>query len=585
MLRELDIRNLAVVAAANVRFGPGLNALTGETGAGKSIVVDSLALLAGGRAATELIRTGAEQLTVTGIFEPAGDEWRRVLDEAGLEVEGAELLVRREISRSGRNRVFVNDQPATLRLLTDLQPYLLRIHGQREELELTAADLQRAWLDKSGGEAAAALLQTVGEAYAVWAGLAARLAGLSGNEQLRRERIDLLRFQVEEIDGSQLVAGEDVALAAEREQLRHLEAIRRALGSSLDLLYDDEGAAGERLAKSVAALTEIAGWETRAAGWARELEELRIRTDEVAAALRARLEGLEGDPGRLDLVEARLATLERLSRKYRCGVDEILALRGRLGEELEELTGDHQSTAELEAKVAAALAVYHGAAAELSTARKLWGDELTLRMHEELTELGLAQAKLEVALERRRRQESPLVVDGEMVEFGAHGFDHVVFLFAPNPGERAQPLARVASGGELSRLSLALQLAAGTAGVAGRPALVFDEVDTGIGGAQAAALGKKLQRLATAGQILAVTHLPQVASCADQHFKVDKVVAGGRTQTAVATLVGNQRVLEIARMLAGSTVTETSRSHAQELLEGSARVVEPAASGRRKSRR
>jgi DNA repair protein RecN (Recombination protein N) len=571
VLRELHVRNLAVLAEAAVEFGGGFNVLSGETGAGKSIVVDSLSLLAGSRASTDLVRTGAEALTVSGVFEPEGKGWRGVLDEAGLDAEGTEVLVRREISRSGRNRVFVNDQPTTLRLLADLAPFLLRIHGQRDELGLIEPDLQRAMLDRSGGAEAGPLLARVATAFDQFSRLAERLEHLSGDDRMRRERLDLLRFQAGEIDAAKLRAGEEMELKAERDVLRNAETIARALGTAATLLFDEEGAALERIARAQTLLAEVEIWEPQAAAWGTELEEVRIRLEEMERAVRHRLDGLEADPARLDFVEERLAVLERLVRKHGGDTAAVLARRAEIETELAELEGDDENRDELAAKVAAALDEYRKAALDLSTAREAWGRALVERIEGELKDLGLARACLAVALERRRRAGSPFLMDGEEIDFGRDGIDQVVFLFAPNPGEPPRPLARIASGGELSRIHLALQLASRGEAEKANPTLVFDEVDTGIGGAEAAALGAKLQRLAKGGQILAVTHLPQVASHADLHFKVSKQVDGGRTSVQVEALDPETRVEEVARMLAGRKVTDLSLSHAQELIAGAAR--------------
>jgi DNA repair protein RecN (Recombination protein N) len=576
VLREIHVRNLAVLAEAAVEFGAGFNVLSGETGAGKSIVVDSLSLLAGSRASTDMVRTGAEVLTVSGVFEPEGKGWRSVLEEAGLEVEGDEVLVRREIGRSGRNRVFVNDQATTLRLLADLAPYLLRIHGQRDELGLIEPDLQRAMLDRSGGPAAAPLLARVAETFEQHGRLAERLERLSGDDRMRRERIDLLRFQAAEIDGAKLRAGEELELRAERDVLRNAEAITVALGTAFALIFEEEDAAVEKIGKAGSLLAGIEGWEPQATAWRVEIDEARIRLEETARSLRQRLDSLEADPARLDFVEERLATIERLIRKHGGDSGAVLARRGEIEAELAELEGDDADRDELAGKVAAALAAYREAALALSAAREEWGGALTARIEGELKDLGLARARLSVALERRRRAGSPLVlkegtIDGEETDFGRDGIDQVVFLFAPNPGEPPRPLARIASGGELSRIHLALQLASRGEAEKARPTLVFDEVDTGIGGAEAAALGAKLQRLARNGQILAVTHLPQVASHGDLHFKVGKRVEGERTSVRVEELDADARVEEVARMLAGKQITETSLSHARELIAGAAR--------------
>jgi DNA repair protein RecN (Recombination protein N) len=571
VLREIHVRNLAVLAEAAVELGAGFNVLSGETGAGKSIVVDSLSLLAGARASTDMVRTGAEALTVSGVFEPEGKGWRSVLEDAGLEIEGGEVLVRREIGRSGRNRVFVNDQPTTLRLLGDLAPYLLRIHGQRDELGLIEPDLQRAMLDRSSGAAAGPLLAQVAEAFDAYGRLAERLERLSGDDRMRRERIDLLRFQAAEIDDAKPLAGEEVGLRAERDVLRNAEAITVALGTAFSLLVDEEDAAVDRAARAASLLAEVEAWEPAVAAWRLEIDEARIRLKETARSLRHRLDGLEADPARLDFIEERLATLERLFRKHGGDSAAVLARRAEIAAELAELEGDADDRDELAGKVAAALAAYGEAAQALSAAREEWGRALTGRIEGELKDLGLARARLSVALERRRRAGSPLTIESEAIEFGRDGIDQVVFLFAPNPGEPPRPLARIASGGELSRIHLALQLASRGETEAARPTLVFDEVDTGIGGAEAAALGAKLQRLAKGGQILAVTHLPQVASHGDLHFKVGKRVDGGRTSVSVEALDAEARVEETARMLAGKQITETSLSHARELIAGSAR--------------
>jgi DNA repair protein RecN (Recombination protein N) len=581
VLLELHVKNLAVLAGAGIELGTGFNVLSGETGAGKSIVVDGLSLLAGSRASSELIRTGAESLTVTGLFAPAGAGWRALLAAAGVETDGPEILVRREIHRNGRNRLYIDDQPTTLRTLGELAPHLLRIHGQREELGLTTPELQRRWLDQAGGAEAEQMGERVAAAHGAWAEAHERLERLSGDAREREERIDFLRFQAREIDAARLVAGEDDELRAERAVLRHSEQITHALGSSVESLFDDDGAATERLARAEDALAGIEDWQPEAAAWRAELEGARITIEEAARAMRGRLDGIEADPARLDQVEERLAVLERLAKKYGGSVTAtaaVLERRREIGAELEELEGARENREALEERAARALDEFRRLALDLSSRRAAWGEELTRRVHEEIADLGLEKARLGVALERRRDASSPLELAGEPVEFSAFGLDHVVFLFAPNPGEEPQPLARIASGGELSRLALGFQLAlqkahpTATAGEPG-PTLVFDEVDSGISGAQAAALGRKLRRLADgadrrSAQILAVTHLPQVASFGHRHFRVEKSVADGRTITSVVALGDDDRVAEVARMLAGERVTDLSLSHARELLDG-----------------
>ncbi len=570
MLRDLHVRNLAVLAEASVDFGPGLNVLSGETGAGKSIVVDSLSLLAGGRASAELIRTGAETLTVTGRFVPAGEGWRRALAAAGVEAAGEELVVRREVSREGRNRAFVDDQPVTVRLLAELAPHLLAIHGQRDELGLADPELQRGWLDRSGGAEAEALRNRATAAWERYRGVADRLERATGDEQARRERSETLRFQLGELDAAGLVPGEEESLRAERQVLRHAEAIVRGLAAASADLSEDDGAAGERLQRAAAALAEVGEWEPRATAWASDLGELRIRLDDVALAVSRRAGEVEADPARLDAVEERLALLERLFRKYGEGSAALLARRDRLAAEAAELDTDEAGRAALERQVAEALAAYRAAAGELSASRWRWAAALAKAIARELGDLALPKARLAVELGTRRRAGSAVLVDGEPVEAGPLGWDVATFTFAPNPGEEPRPLARIASGGELARVYLALQLAVRGAGVASGATMVFDEVDAGIGGREAAAVGRKLKRLAAGGQILAVTHLPQVASFADHHFRTSKRVAEGRTFVSLEPLAGETRVEEVARMLAGKKVTELSRDHARELIRSGA---------------
>ena len=287
MLRDLHVRNLAVIDEADIQFGPGLNALTGETGAGKSIVVDSLALLSGARASSDLIRTGAETLSVTGIFEPGGQAWREILDEAGIEIMGDELSVRREVNRQGRNRVFLNDQPVTLNLLTTLTPELLRIHTQREELGLVSPELQRIWLDRSAGSPAEDVGQPVRAAYDEYADVVARLDRARGNERLRQERIDLLGFQIEELDSARLEPGEDRLLKAERETLRHSESIAEGLGSSHELLFEQEGAASEKISQAIRKLQEIGEWEPQSDGLRATLESMKVGLEDLAGRVTA----------------------------------------------------------------------------------------------------------------------------------------------------------------------------------------------------------------------------------------------------------------------------------------------------------
>ncbi|MFQ5351378.1 MAG: DNA repair protein RecN, partial [Thermoanaerobaculia bacterium] len=380
-------------------------------------------------------------------------------------------------------------------------------------------------------------------------------------------------FQTAEIDAAELSAGEEEELRRQRAVLRHAEAIGGALSIAGDLLLEDENAATVRVARAQGRLEEVAEWLPDVPAWLDELEETRIRLQELAGAVRQRLQGVEADPRQLERIEDRLARLEPLLRKYGGSSEQALALRAQLASELETLDADAEGRAELEAAVGEALAGYAAVAAELSKRRAGWGRSLAGRVHRELADLAMAKARFSVRLERQERQGSPLCVAGQPVEFSGAGYDRVAFQLTANPGEPAGPLARVASGGELSRVYLALQLAVRGAGEAAPATLIFDEVDAGIGGAEAAALGNKLQRLSHGGQILVVTHLPQVASHAARHLRVTKRQVGGRTEAKVETLDADRRVSEVARMLAGRDVTDLSLSHARELIDVAAGEV------------
>ena len=569
MLRDLHIRNLAVLEEATIALASGFNVLSGETGAGKSIVVDSLALLSGVRASSDQIRTGAKALTVTGVFEPMVDGWRQVLEEAGVQSSDDSLVIRREISHSGRNRIFVNDQPVTLRLLSLLAPFLLRIHGQREELGLVDPELQRIWLDRCGGSAGEELLRRTAVAYGEYQQVAERLERLTGNEQARHERLDFARYQLSEIDAAAIEEDEEIGLRQEREVLRHSEAIEGSLTEMCELLYDRDGAAYDALQRALHLCEKVAAWEPMAAEWRNELDDVTIRLSEMDRAMHMRLDTLDREPGRLNAIEERLAVLERLFRKHGQSSREVLQRRDELRQECLELSADESTLSEIKGQLETALRRYREAAEALSKGRQQWAQQLQQRVQKDLAELALGKARFQVRLDVRRRADSALRLDGQGVEFTPRGYDAVIFEFSPNPGEDLRPLAKVASGGELSRLYLAVQLAArGDGANRGASTLVFDEVDAGVSGAEAATLGAKLQRLAHGAQVLAVTHLPQVASHGDAHYRVSKEVRGGRTHTHIEALGEQGRVEEVARMLAGNEVTDLSLSHARELIAG-----------------
>ena len=501
--------------------------------------------------------------------------------------------VRREVSRSGRNRVFLNDQPATLRLLVAIAPDLMRIHSQREELGLMQPDMQLAWLDRIGGDKGRRLLARSAAAFRDYQEVAETLERLTSDDRARSERADLLRYQLGEIEKANIVEDEDLELKQERDLLRHAEEIRIGADRALDLLVDDESSAAAQLARARSALDEFPRWDGEASDWLSEIDELRIRVQELASTLRSRFDSVDASPQRLNAVEDRLADLQRLFRKYGEGSTEVLAYAARIAGELDELDVDEERLEELRAEVDEKLEIYALAAGKLSTERRKWASKLERQLLGHLAELALPRAAFEVRVEpavarsSRGRDEGQgagdgsesasgrgVEIDGQRLRIDARGFDDVVFMFAPNPGEPPAPLARIASGGELARLFLALQVVLADVSSSGKsqqgdgrpPSLVFDEVDVGIGGAEAAAVGRKLGRLGERGQVLAVTHLPQVASLAHQHLTVRKLVRGKRTSVQVESLQGESRVDELSRMLGGEEITELTRSHARELI-------------------
>ncbi len=567
MLRELQVRNLALIESVEISLAQGLSVVTGETGAGKSIVVDSLMVLSGARATSDMIRTGAPSMTVSGIFDtPSSPQFAALLLDSGIEITD-ETVVRREVSREGRNRVYINDIAVTLRLLSQIAPLMIRVHTQREELELAESEMQRHWVDSFGGAKLAKIAEATRNAFQRFQDCDRKLQSLLADERSRLERIDLLRFQVREIESAAIAAGEERALQERREVLRHQDRIRNALANAAEGLYESDHAAGARIAAARGDLGGIADLVPAVNAWIEDLEDARVRVEEVGRAAAEQLTVIESDPGELDRVETRLADLERLFAKYGSGSDQVIETGRRAAAELEMILGGSESREQLEKQRGQLVGEYRVTASRLSAARQKAGAGLAGAVQTELVDLAMADAQLSVALEPRTDGLVDLA-DGQLA-VTREGTDRVILMLSANPGEPPGPLAKIASGGELSRIYLALQLVAQPGGCSDPVVLVFDEVDAGVGGAQAEALGIKLRRLAESGQILAVTHLPQVASAGHAHLLVEKS-SGQRTTIQVTNLSSEQRVEEIARMLAGRDVTEISRSHAADLLRQAA---------------
>jgi len=563
MLRELSIRNLAVVEEAVVPFAPGLNVLTGETGAGKSIVVDALLLVTGVRAQPDWIRTGADTAVVSAVFEidPAGP-LAALLDEAGHRAADGELVLKRELARSGRNRAFVNDEPATVGLLERLGLALVELHGQHEHQRLLEPARQLLLLDRFAE--AEDRRERVGALVRGWEEARVGLQRLHDEMREGARQEDLYRFQLAEIDSVKLRDGEEEELRAERSRLQHAERIVAGLQETVGLLYEDPQSAAARLARAAALLRDVARYEPDAAAPIEAIEGARAYLEDVVGRARALRDRAVFDPERLEQIDARLDAIVKLKRKYGDSVSAILAHRQEAAAALDRITR-HDAIAEETARAVAEAAAAAGAeAAALSQACARGAERLERLVQKEIRGLGMEHGRFRVALRRETAADGELGSGAEGWRVGLRGAETAELLLSANPGEELRPLAKVVSGGELSRVMLAAKTVLAAADDV--PVLVFDEVDAGIGGRVADVVGQKLAATARGRQVLCVTHLAPIAAYAGHHLLVEKLVARGATRTTVTLLQGAGRVDELARMLGGERVTEASRRHARELL-------------------
>jgi DNA repair protein RecN (Recombination protein N) len=559
MIKLLTIKNIALAAQVELEPGSGLNLLTGETGAGKSILVDALGLLLGARATADLIRTGEEQAVVQGEFE--SPEAAAALEALGLPVEGDEVIIRREVQASGRGRASVNGALVPVATLRELAPKLAAIHGQHEPQGLLDPETHLMVLDQHAGLVAEA--DAVGEPYRRVRAAEAELASLRRDRREAERRREMLEFQAAEIEKAGLAPGEEEELR--REKVVQLNAGRLAALSTeaYGLLHEDEAAVLARLGQVYRRVEELAAIDTRFSPLLEGRAEAKAHLEEMALFLRDYQDGLQVSPGRLDEIEARLALIERLKRKYGATVEEVVAFGARCREELQALASPEERERELEAERAQAGEAYLKAASALSRRRRAEARDMEKKVEAELAQLAMDKTRFRVFF-------TPDAVDGvegDPDQWTERGLEAAEFLLSPNPGEELRPLARVASGGELSRILLALKSVASTADGARGQTMVFDEVDAGIGGRVAEVVGRKLRAIADRHQVLCVTHLPQIASLADRHFVVRKRLERGRTWTDVDLLDSSDRVEEVARMLGGETITEAARKHAREMVK------------------
>jgi DNA repair protein RecN (Recombination protein N) len=564
VLRELRVRNLAVIESLTVPFGPGLNVLTGETGAGKSILIDALALLLGERAQpAETIRTGAETATIEAVFDaPRKSPVAALLQEHGITLEDGQLVVRRELVRGGRGRVFLNDANTTLALLEKLGEALVEVHGQHDHQALLRPARHLDLLDAFAG--LGILRDRLRQRHEEWRGASAELDALRVSARDQVARTAQYRESMAEIDAARLRAGEEEDLREERRRLVNAERLAEGATGAYRELYDDPASAVERAGRAASLLRDLARIDPGIQPTLQALDTAMVHLDETARALRGYRDGVVFDPPRLEAIERRMDEIGRLKRKYGESVEAILTLRSRLESDLEGLAHVGEEESRLVERVERLRTELVTRATDLAERRDQAVGRLESSVLTELAALDLETAAFRVRLARERAGQGELGVGPESWRLGPKGVDQAEFLFSGNPGEEVRPLARIASGGELSRTMLALKVVlAATDAV---PVLIFDEVDVGIGGKTADTVGKKLRQVARTRQVLCVTHLPQIAAYADQHFRVEKREEDGRIATTVAALVRNDRVREVARMLGGESVTDTSLQHALELI-------------------
>jgi len=552
VLVELLVENYAVVERVRVRFHAGLNLLTGETGSGKSIVIDALGLLFGGRASADMVRSDAERARVSGIFEaPRSAALREILDAAGVDAEDGEILIEREILAGGKSRAFAASRPVTAALLRQIAPFLGDIHGQHEQQRLFSADAQLEMLDDFG-ETGAERAQTA-SLFAEWRRVKRELEELERSEQERLRSMDLWSFQRNEIDGARLKPGEDVELENERRVQKNVARLQESANAAYSALYDSANSAATQMRTALKRVEELCRIDGSLQPVADALKPAEIAVDEASSALRDYLDRLEADPDRLENIEARLAQMDRLKRKYGSSIDEILAfledVRSKIGSV--ESAGERRTS--LAAEVERLSKEYEAAAARLTKLRREAAQRLARAVERELASLAMQKTTFELRLEK--------------ADWSERGADRVQFLISANPGEEPRPLERIASGGELSRVALALKTCLQQPAASGAPlTLVFDEIDAGIGGAVAESVGRRLKKLAASNQVLCVTHLAQVAGFADHHYVVEKREVKGRTQAEIEELSAEQRKREIGRMLSGERVTAEALKHAEQLI-------------------
>jgi len=578
MLQLLNISNIALIDELQVDFDHGLNLLTGETGSGKSIIVDALGVLIGGRFSADLLRSGTDRGFIEGLFlVNANSELKDLLHRAGFmnsedklasgknqNSELFELIIRREVSAAGRNKIFVNNQLATQSLLRDLREFLVDIHGQGDQQTLFNTDTHLELLDSFAGTAS--LRAAVATAYEQVRALERELEALNRDEAEKFQLVDTLNYQIKELERSQLTIGEDEQLEEEKRRLSNVEKLTSLCQASYGRIYEDDDSALTRVRHSTTEIAELAEFEPRFGEYLEGLESARALLEDVSFSLRDFADKLEFSPARLSEIEDRLADLSRLKRKYGGTVEAALEHLARSEDRLRQINSSDEHENQLRTKLTAASQRYFDAAGKLHKERIKAAKKFEQAVEAGIKEVAMENSRFQVQVSDKDSGKSESLDIERLQLIGFKGTDSVEFYFSANPGEELKPLARVASGGEASRLMLVLKTVANAAEFP--RTIVFDEIDTGIGGRVSEAVGVKLKRLAQTNQVLCVTHQPQIARFADNHLTVQKELTKNRTQVTVNKLDRNGRVEELARMLTGAEITESARRHAKELLKG-----------------
>ena len=567
MLSFLNISNIALIDELRVEFDGGLNLLTGETGSGKSIIVDALGILIGGRFATDLIKTGAERGYIEGLFSVApGSELEGALVAAGIAVDlqgdaTSEIIIRRELTRAGRNKIFINNQLATQSLLRELRQFLVDIHGQGDQQTLFNPETHLELLDTFAGSSAR--LAEVADAYQHWHGCKRELDELQRDEAEKFQLVDILKFQIDELERAQLAIGEDATLEEERRRLLNFEKLTSLSDESYHLIYEDNDAAVTRMRQAMKRVAELAEYDSTFGDYREGLEAASAVLEDLAFSLRDFSDKLEFSPTRLAEIEDRLVEISRLKRKYGGSIENSLEHLARSEDRLRQVEHSAEREIQLRTELASARANYLERAGKLHAERMRAAKKFEQTVERGLAEVAMESAKFQVQITGPAPAE--LADETASIVFNARGIDRVEFYFSANVGEGVKPLAKVASGGEASRLMLVLKTVANASEFP--RTIVFDEIDTGIGGRVSEAVGVKLKKLAQTNQVLCVTHQPQIARFADSHLLVHKDVVGSQTKIGVDQLDRQAQVEELARMLTGAEITASARRHARELLK------------------